>query len=251
MEHIPKIISGLDDITPGSLTSIKNLYSAVFPHVVVVSKPEVAEMMKLYENCQRMLCIAYANEMADACIPHEIDPYEVCTAAATKPFGYLPFTPSLGVGGPCIPVNPYYLLSNSEFPLLRAATEKMEVRPGMVGNRAMVNLYRRYPGRFGERRPRVLVVGAGFKRGQSLTTGSPGVELMKMLLQSWEAHVEFADPLVEEAVIPFVPRLDEKTEWNKEGLERFDLIIVAVRQEELDFGVLEELEGDVQVEMWN
>ena len=97
----------------------------------------------------------------------------------------------------------------------------------------------------------MLVVGAGFKRGQSLTTGSPGVELMKMLLQSWEAHVEFADPLVEEAVIPFVPRLDEKTEWNKEGLERFDLIIVAVRQEELDFGVLEELEGDVQVEMWN
>jgi UDP-N-acetyl-D-mannosaminuronate dehydrogenase len=71
----------------------------VFKQVVTVSKPEVAEMMKLYENCQRMMCIAYANEMADACVGHGIDPFEVCSAAATKPFGYMPYTPSLGVGG--------------------------------------------------------------------------------------------------------------------------------------------------------
>jgi UDP-N-acetyl-D-mannosaminuronate dehydrogenase len=103
---IPKIISGIDDITPGSLASIHQLYSGVFQDVVQVSKPEVAEMMKLYENCQRMICIAYANEMADACISHGIDPYEVCKAAASKPFGYMPFSPGLGVGGPCIPCNP-------------------------------------------------------------------------------------------------------------------------------------------------
>src|SRR5438046_566804 len=102
-------------------------------------------MTKLYENCQRMICIAYANEMADACIAHGISPFEVCSAAATKPFGYLPFSPSLGVGGHCIPVNPYYLFSSlgpqrlqpsaigatdsGSFPLLRAATEKMWSRP--------------------------------------------------------------------------------------------------------------------------
>jgi nucleotide sugar dehydrogenase len=103
---IPKVISGLDDITPGSLESIHEIYSQVFHNVLRVSKPEVAEMMKLYENCQRMICIAYANELADACTPHDIDPYEVCNAAATKPFGYIPFSPGLGVGGPCIPCNP-------------------------------------------------------------------------------------------------------------------------------------------------
>jgi nucleotide sugar dehydrogenase len=103
---IPKIISGFDDITAGSLASIKEIYSDAFDHIVTVSKPEVAEMVKLYENCQRMVNIAYVNEMADACFPHGIDPYEVCSAASTKPFGYIPFTPGLGVGGPCIPCNP-------------------------------------------------------------------------------------------------------------------------------------------------
>jgi UDP-N-acetyl-D-mannosaminuronate dehydrogenase len=59
----------------------------MFRAVITVSKPEVAEMMKLYENCQRMICIAYANEMADACVEHDTDPFEVCKAASTKPFG--------------------------------------------------------------------------------------------------------------------------------------------------------------------
>lgn len=95
--QIPKIISGLDDISPGSLDAISEIYSNVFDQVVPVSKPEVAEMMKLFENCQRMMCIAYVNEMADACVDHDISPYEVCNAAATKPFGYLPFTPGLGM----------------------------------------------------------------------------------------------------------------------------------------------------------
>jgi nucleotide sugar dehydrogenase len=103
---IPKVISGLDDIAPGSLASIMEIYSSVFRSVVAVSKPEVAEMVKLYENCQRMVCIAYANEMADACISWAIDPYEVCEAADTKPFGYMPMKPGAGVGGHCIPINP-------------------------------------------------------------------------------------------------------------------------------------------------
>lgn len=141
MHTIPKVLSGLDDITPGSLAAITRLYSQVFGTIIPVSKPEVAEMMKLYENCQRMMCIAYANEMADACVPHGIDPYEVCKAAASKPFGYMPFTPSLGVGGHCIPVNPYYLLSNSDFPLLKAATEKMWERPEQIGQRALESVF--------------------------------------------------------------------------------------------------------------
>lgn len=99
-------MSGLDDVVPGSLAHITELYQAVFHNVVPVSKPEVAEMTKLYENCQRMMCIAYANEMADACIPLGIDPYEVSEAAATKPFGYMDYVPGIGVGGHCIPINP-------------------------------------------------------------------------------------------------------------------------------------------------
>ncbi|KAK4937717.1 hypothetical protein LTR10_021727 [Elasticomyces elasticus] len=245
---IPKILSGLDDISCGSLDSIMRLYSKVFASVVPVSTPEVAEMAKLYENCQRMVCIAYANEMADACIAHGINPYEVCNAAATKPFGYMPYTPGLGVGGHCIPVNPYYLLSNSTFPVLQFATERMWSRPSRLCDEFMETFFKsKAEGEFSKRAPRVLVVGVGFKRGQSGVSHSPAISLIQRLLDRWEAHVTFVDPLVKEEDLPYVPRLDENTEWNKESLGLFNIIVVALKQVSLDLGVLEELQGGVQV----
>ncbi|KAF2854610.1 nucleotide sugar dehydrogenase [Plenodomus tracheiphilus IPT5] len=245
LRSIPKIISGLDDITEGSLQSIHDLYSQVFDEVVTVSKPEVAEMTKLYENCQRMMCIAYANEMADACGPHGIDPYEVCQAAATKPFGYQPFMPSLGVGGHCIPINPYYLLANSSFPLLQAATETMWKRPARLADKAMASIggTSSLMPSAGVRRQRVLVVGVGFKTGQSVLSCSPGVAVLKQLLGEWHVDVMFADPLVDESAIPFAPKLDDRTQWDKQSLEGFDLIMVTNRQTGLDFDVLDSVEG--------
>ncbi|KAF8242769.1 nucleotide sugar dehydrogenase [Wilcoxina mikolae CBS 423.85] len=240
IHSIPKLISGL---CPSSLSSIHRLYAPAFSCLHPVSSPEVAEMTKLYENCQRMVGIAYANEMADACLSHGIDFHEVSTAAATKPFGYLPFTPGLGVGGPCIPVNPHYLFTNCEFPVLREATERMRTRPGRVGER----LIEKVRGRIvGGRRERVLVVGVGFKKGQELVTGSPGLELMREMVRLG-AEVEWVDPLVD-GEVGVGKRFDAKR-WGRRELERFDLVVVAVRQEGLDFGVLDELEG-VMVEMW-
>ncbi|KAM0345775.1 hypothetical protein ACHAPU_006128 [Fusarium lateritium] len=244
-QSIPKVVSGLDDIVPGSLDAIIRLYSQSFDNVVPVSKPEVAEMMKLYENCQRMVCIAYANEMADACGPHDIDPFEVCRAASTKPFGYLPFSPGLGVGGHCIPVNPWYLFSNTELPLLQAAAEKMHDRPSEIANRVVTRLRSEKGGQ----RPRVLVVGIGFKRGQSHLANSPGLELAKSLVRTQEVDVSWADPLVSQEAVPQIARLSE-SDWNVEVLERdFDMIIVAFRQDGLDFNVLDRVQG-VAVERW-
>lgn len=293
MHKIPKILSGLDDVVPGSLDAITRLYSPVFETIFPVSSPEVAEMMKLYENCQRMMCIAYANEMADACVPHGIDPYEVCRAAATKPFGYMPYTPSLGVGGHCIPVNPYYLLSNSDFPLLMACTEKMWQRPTEIGQRALEELFgseaetavlrpampRVDLGRdlsldesshsgptkglsvsMNSRRSslsststyvsraRVLVVGVGFKAGQSVLSNSPGRKLVQSLADSGHVDIMFADPLVKQSAMPLIPRLDDES-WNKEMLETFDMIIIAVKQIGIDFSVLQELKG-VKIQTW-
>lgn len=243
---IPKVVSGLDDVVPGSLDAITKLYSKSFDNVVPVSRPEVAEMMKLYENCQRMVCIAYANEMADACLGHNIDPYEVCRAASTKPFGYMPFSPGLGVGGHCIPVNPWYLLSNSSFPLLQSAAEKMSARPSLIAQRAVERLYS--GGRDGVR-PRVLVVGIGFKRGQSHLANSPGLELAKSLVLTNKVDVAWADPLVKQEAVPQIPRLADG-DWNVESLQqRFDMIIVAFRQDGIDFDILDHVQG-VHVERW-
>lgn len=286
---IPKIISGLDDMAPGSLAAISRLYAPVFETLVPVSRPEVAEMMKLYENCQRMMCIAYANEMADACIPHGIDPFEVCQAAATKPFGYMPYTPSLGVGGHCIPVNPYYLLSTCNFPLLQACTEKMWQRPVEIGHRTLETLFnsQHESARFRPAiqhidsgidisfdeadekflafneisrrsslssastcasRARVLVVGVGFKAGQSVLSNSPGQKLVQFLADSGRVDVMFADPLVKQSAIPLIPRLDDDS-WNKKMLETFDMIIVVAKQVGLNFDVLQELDGP-KIELW-
>ncbi|KAH7162177.1 hypothetical protein B0J13DRAFT_633044 [Dactylonectria estremocensis] len=243
---IPKVVSGLDDVVPGSLDAITRLYSQCFDQVVPVSRPEVAEMVKLYENCQRMVCIAYANEMADACQGHNIDPFEVCRAASTKPFGYMPFSPGLGVGGHCIPVNPWYLLSNSPFPFLKLASEKMMARPDTVAQRAVARLCAE--SRDGMR-PRVLVVGIGFKRGQSHLANSPGLELAKSLVLTNKVEVAWADPLVKQDAVPQIARLAE-SDWTVESLEQmFDMIIIAFRQDGLDFGVLDRVQG-LHVQHW-
>lgn len=241
--QIPKIVSGLDDVIPGSLASITKLYEQVFDRVVPVSKPEVAEMTKLYENCQRMMCIAYANEMANACEAHDIDPYEVCDAAASKPFGYMPYSPGLGVGGHCIPVNPYYLLSNNSFPLLQAATEAMWQRPLDIANECLSDLRSHEAGSMmADHQRRVLVVGVGFKPGQSTLSNSPGLALMRSLAESGYAQVDFSDIMVTQDMVPWAPRLDD-AEWTLRGLEQYDMIIVAMRQVGHDFSLLENVQG--------
>ena len=276
-------------------------------------------MMKLYENCQRMMNIAFANEMADACIPHGIDPYEVCRAASSKPFGYMPFEPGVGLGGHCIPVNPWYLLSNSEFPLLKAATERMDSRPVTIAEKAIDSLFntnkQQLPtpqptpldGQFNwgndcaggiladEKahvirasyqvnsltddnvrklsdasppeeistpadsssdvsgptiaiQPKVLVVGVGFKPGQSNLTNSPGLKVAQTLVDSGKVEVMYADPLVEQSAVPTIPRFDLQR-WNKQELEAFDMIIMSFRAREVDLSILDELQS-VKVAKW-
>ncbi|KGQ08013.1 Protein CapL [Beauveria bassiana D1-5] len=243
---IPKVVSGLDDVVAGSSDAVARLYARAFDEVVRVSRPEVAEMMKLYENCQRMVCIAYANEMADACAGHGIDPFEVCRAAATKPFGYLPFTPGLGVGGHCIPVNPFYLLSNNDFPLLQRATETMRARPGVLAQRIVEKLAAQC---VGGARPKMLVIGIGFKPGQAHLANSPGLELAKSLVLSGKVDVVWADTLVAQEAVPQIQRLEEAY-WSVTFLEQnFDYIVAATRPAGLDLDVLRRVPSKM-VEWW-
>ncbi|KAH7329925.1 polysaccharide biosynthesis protein vipA/tviB [Rhexocercosporidium sp. MPI-PUGE-AT-0058] len=253
-QDIPKLVSGLDDITTGSLASISNLYSKVFSSLVAVSSPEVAEMTKLYENCQRMVCIAYANEMADACTEFGISPFEVCSAASTKPFGYQSMTPSLGVGGHCIPVNPFYLFSSSvhgdTFPLLRSATETMIARPAAIGDRIMSSLFTSVEWRSNlsvGQQPRALVCGIGFKPGQSVLSNSPGHALLNHLGDVWKMNADFADPLVKQEQVPSFRKLDDAAEWEVESIRKYDVVIVAMRQSGLDFSVLDDLQKTTDV----
>jgi nucleotide sugar dehydrogenase len=222
----------------------------VFDTVIPVSKPEVAEMSKLYENCQRTIAIAYANEMADACQGLGIDPFEVAHTAASKPFGYLPMYPSLGIGGHCIPVNPVYFMSTCNLPLLQQAHERTMSRPSRIASQLLASLLDEGHRKHGAtHRPSLLVVGVGFKRGQSDLSNSPGLQLLNYMRQSGEVDPMYCDPLVNQDEIPEVPKLDENL-WKLDVLKTFDAIVVAVKQPGLDYKVLDTL-SDVRIEVWN
>jgi nucleotide sugar dehydrogenase len=233
--EIPKLVSGLTDT---ALLSIKTLYGRVFHNVVPVSKPEVAEMTKLYENCYRMINIAYVNEIADACQSHGIDPTEMISAAATKPYGFQAFTPGLGICGHCIPVNPFYLLANNNLPLLQEAAVRMHDRPRAIA-RKMFDAY--IESTVVVRAPRVLVVGVGFKPGQSVLSYSPGIALARGLEEEGCYGLQFYDPLVSQDQVNFMKKLSTDN-WNAQYLERnFDIIAVCTKQHDVDFAVLKGL----------
>lgn len=226
LEDVPKIISGLD---AASLASIERIYSKAFNKLVCVSSPEVAEMTKLYENCQRMVCIAFANEMSDACEKHGVDAYEVSRAAASKPFGFMPYTPSLGVGGHCIPVNPSYLFTNNDMPVLRLANDNTQGRPAAMADKIIAESK--------IHNPRVLVIGAAFKPGQSVISCSPTI-LFAERLKELEIACQYVDPLVPQTMVPAIAKFDEKA-FNAAAIdENFDIVVIGMKQTGLDYSQL-------------
>ena len=260
VQKIPKIVSGL---TPHALKEITKTYGQVFSDLVPVSTPEVAEMTKLHENCYRMVNIAYANEISDACRKHGIDPREMIEAAATKPYGFQPFYPGLGVGGHCIPVNPFYLLTNNkDLPILERATKLMWNRPKKLAKKfhrrclnpvgggggaanttsPTANTSGLTPARAGGSfMPRVLIVGVGFKPGQSVTSCSPSLSFAQQLLLLGCEKLAFYDPLVPQSAVPIMDKLED-AHWSSGYIdENFDGVAVCTQQQGVEFGVLGEL----------
>ena len=230
MEDIPKIISGVDN---DSLEKIKKIYSKVIKNIVPVSSTECAEMCKLYENCFRMVNIAYVNEIADMCKQHNINCYEMIDASATKPFGFMPFYPGVGVGGHCIPVNPYYLFKNGKLPVLQFSTEMMNARPKKTAFEILTE-YRD--------KNNILICGLGFKKGESLLTNSPGFSLFKQLKD--KKNIVVYDPCVERLYpyddINFINELDLQN-----TLSMVDLVIVIHSYANNEIKQYQQLGGEV------
>jgi UDP-N-acetyl-D-glucosamine dehydrogenase len=163
-----------------------------------VSSPEAAEMTKLVENTFRAVNIALANEFADAAKELKVDVMEIISAAATKPYGFMPFYPGPGVGGHCIPCDPHYLLwqlrsRRAVSPVVEAAMTAIAGRP-----REVVEMGRRVLGDSGRplRGARVLVSGVTYKPGVADVRESPALAIIEMLATEG-AEVSYADPLVD------------------------------------------------------
>lgn len=234
-EQIPKVISAL---TPKAMKHIFAMYAMVYETLVPVSKPEVAEMTKLYENCYRMVNIAYVNEISDACVSHGIDPHEMIGAAATKPFGFQPFYPGLGVGGHCIPINPWYLFENNKrLKVLETATRLMSDRPARQARR----FHTACQGRLCKTDtvvrnggPRILVVGLGFKNGQTNLACSPALSFARAIRDLGASRLAFYDPTISNDQVGWIEKLDE-SRWRQDYIEaEFDGIVLCNKLKSID-----------------
>ena len=193
-ENTPKVVGGLTSLCSELACA---LLAQLTPEVHVVSSPRVAEMTKLLENIYRSVNIALVNELALLSERMGIDIWEVIEAASTKPFGFMPFYPGPGVGGHCIPVDPYYLSWKAReydfyTKFIELAAEVNQAMPYHVVNKISAGLNRR-----GEplRGARVLILGVTFKRDVDDARNSPAQRIIELLLAQ-EVQVTYNDPYV-------------------------------------------------------
>ncbi|MGW0931446.1 nucleotide sugar dehydrogenase [Streptomyces sp. NPDC002644] len=198
-ERTPRVFGGAD---PRSADRAEAFLSATAPYVHRLASVEAAEMTKLWENTFRAVNIALANELSDGCHALGLDPRPVIEAAATKPFGFMPFYPGPGVGGHCIPCDPHYLLwqlrtTETESPLVETAMRAIARRPGSVVRQVVDRLARSGTPVAGAR---ILIVGIAYKEEVADLRESPALEIYGRLAAAG-ARVAYADPLVPEARI--------------------------------------------------
>jgi UDP-N-acetyl-D-glucosamine dehydrogenase len=197
--NIPKVVGG---ITAACTDVAAALYAKVTSRVHRVSSPRVAETAKLLENTFRSVNIALANELALACRTLNVDPWEVIEAAATKPFGFMPFYPGPGTGGHCIPLDPLYLswkvrMNGFETRFIALADEVNHAMPRHIVSLVIDSLNER--GRC-LRGANVLVLGVTYKADVNDVRESPALDIIR-LLRHRGARVDYADPYVPELLV--------------------------------------------------
>jgi UDP-N-acetyl-D-glucosamine dehydrogenase len=196
---IPKVVGGLTE--RGNAAAIA-LYGRCMDTVVPVSSPKVAEMVKLLENTFRSVNIALVNELAMLCDGFGIDVWEVIDAAATKPFGFMPFYPGPGLGGHCIPVDPQYLTWKAraegfEPRFIELASQINSQKPTFVAHKVIELLN---DGGRALKGAKVLVLGVAYKRDVDDVRESPSLDVMSLLIARG-AVLTFADPHVASVTI--------------------------------------------------
>lgn len=234
---IPKVCGGQ---TPTCLQAGQALYSAVIDKVVPVSSTKVAEMTKLLENIHRSVNIGLVNEMKILTDKMGIDIYEVIDAAATKPFGFVPYHPGPGIGGHCIPIDPFYLTWKArEFGLhtrfIELAGEINSNMPRWVVQKISeaLNHHER-----SIKNSNILLLGIAYKCDVDDMRESPSIEIME-LLQDKGAHVSYSDPYV-----PIFPAMREhhfdlhSVELTSQSISQYDCVIIATAHRAFDYDLI-------------
>ncbi|MBL0169303.1 MAG: nucleotide sugar dehydrogenase [Gemmatimonadaceae bacterium] len=230
-KNTPKVVGG---ITPACVEVASALYASCIDTIVPVTSPEAAELVKLLENTFRAVNIGLVNEIAIVCDKLGVDVWEVINAAATKPFGFMKFTPGPGIGGHCIPLDPHYLAwkmrtLNYKTRFIDLASEINSQMPEWVVQKvadALNDL------RKAARGSRVLVLGVAYKPDIDDVRESPALDVIR-LLEERGAHVEFHDPFVHE--FREDGHMRKSVELSDEMLRWADAVVIVTDHKAVDY----------------
>ncbi len=238
LSNMPKVVGG---VNPPSLVAAQALYSQIVGKIVPVSSTRAAEMTKLLENIFRSVNIALVNELKMLAFRMGIDIWEVIDAATTKPFGFMPFYPGPGLGGHCIPLDPFYLSWKArEFDFrtrfIELAGEINTNMPYLVVEGIAQALNRHCKS---VKDARVLVLGVAYKKDIDDSRESPSLKIMDLLMKRG-ARVEYNDP--------YLPKLHKmrhydyskmrSVELTPENLGRFDCVVIATDHSSYDYQMI-------------
>jgi UDP-N-acetyl-D-glucosamine dehydrogenase len=242
--NIPKVVGGVSD---DSTHAAALLYGQVVGEVHPVSSARVAEAAKLWENTFRAINIGMANEMAKLCNALGIDTWEVVRAAATKPFGFMPFFPGPGIGGHCIPLDPHYLSwkarqhgFDSQF--ISLAEQVNSNMPAYVVELATEALNKAKKAVNGSK---VLILGVAYKKDIDDMRESPALSIID-LLRSSGAEVSYHDPFVPEVTFDHAYTIGDgeplyNSEFSDELITGSDCVIICTEHSDVDYNRVCEL----------
>jgi len=232
--NIPKVTGGTTPVCSGAVSL---LYAQIFDQVVPVTSTQVAETVKLLENTFRSVNIGLVNEMALMCDKLNIDVWEVIDAAATKPFGFMPFYPGPGLGGHCIPIDPFYLS-------WKARQSGFEARfielAGQVNGSMPYHVVRLVSDALNSRRrsvrgAHVLILGVAYKAEIDDVRESPSLDVME-ILEKEGARVSYCDPYVPS--IRHEGGRKKSTPFRASTLRNADCVVIATAHKCFDYGLV-------------
>jgi UDP-N-acetyl-D-glucosamine dehydrogenase len=231
LDRIPKVVGGM---TAACLELAATLYRRIVTEVVPVSSVDTAEMVKVFENTFRAVNIALVNELAIMCRRLGISVWEVIAAAATKPFGFMPFYPGPGLGGHCLPSDPHYLswklrLSGYEPRFITFADEINRQMPGYVVQMVVDALNDRERS---VRGARILVLGVAYKANVADTRDSPAIEIIEAL-RNKGAAVAYHDRHV--PVLKLGHAVLRSVAWDDVDLAAWEVVLILTAHDGVDW----------------
>lgn len=234
LRNTPKVVAG---ITPACLEMVTALYGAIVDTVIPVSSTRAAELVKLLENMFRAVNIGMVNELAIIADLLDVDVWEVISAAATKPFGFMPFYPGPGLGGHCIPVDPHYLAwklrtLNYKTRFIEVASEINGQMPRYVVERITTAMNEAGKCLNGSR---ILIAGVTYKRDVADLRESPALDIIELLHQR-KARIAYADPYV--PVLRLAETTLEAVPLDEEQLRNADCVVIVADHRAFDYAAI-------------